>query len=142
MGRPKKLALIPRDPEAEIEAIRADVVRLEIEDQKIVSATNRAADEDDLLVLQQMIHSDPERLARLGWTPKEVRIAMAANLPKSEAPFFMVAAHERTLARVRRHQEEAGGARINVGNATFNILQPAPRKKDIDVVVVEKEGKR
>lgn len=134
----KSLALVKRDPEAEIEAIRADVVALEVRDLEIVHAMDRFADED----LAPLTELSDKALKERGWTRRQLKVAMAANLPRAEVPYALQAAHERTLARVRRHSEDSSGAKINVSNATFNILAPAPRAKDIDVVVVEKDPKK
>jgi hypothetical protein len=135
------MALVPRDPEAEIEAIRADVVALEVRDLGITHDMDRAADLSADELTKMMGKTDKE-IAAAGWTRRGIRIALYALNPRGEAPYFLQAAHERTLARVRRHSEDASGVNINVKGGTFNILAPAPRARDIDVVVVEPEKKR
>jgi len=134
----RKTQLAKRDPEAEIEAIRADVVALEMRDLEIVHAMDRFADED----LTELSELSDSALKAKGWTRRQLKVAMAANLPRAEVPYALQAAHERTLARVRRHSEDASGVKINVSGGTFNILAPAPRAKATDVVVVEAEKKR
>lgn len=129
-------ALAPRNYDAEVDAIKARVAELETEDLSIVGSMNRFADvpEEELALMSVL---NEEELAAKGWTRRELRIALYAQKPRAEVPFAMQAAHERTLARTRRHQDEPGGMRINVQNNTFNLPAQAPRRPDSEVIVVE-----
>lgn len=129
-------ALTARDPAAEIEAIKDRVTQLEAGDLGIVHSMNRAFDFDENELALYEALTD-EELEQKGWTRRELRVAKAANRPRSDVPYALQAAQERTLARTRRHVEEAGGARINIQGGTFNILAPGPRKTDAEVRIVD-----
>lgn len=77
---------------------------------------------------------DTASLRKEGWTKRELQIAKKARLPRAKVPYALQAAQERNLARIRRLEEAAGGAKLNL---TINVPARAERRDIQDVVVIE-----
>jgi hypothetical protein len=89
------------------------------EDLAVAKISHRAHEIDDLETVRKMLALDDEQLSVLGWTRKELRIALDAKLPKKLAPFYLHAAHERSLMRWRNGTGEAA-------SVTALIVLPMP----------------
>jgi hypothetical protein len=103
-------------------------------DAEVVDAIGRFADvsKEKFEELEAM----PDwMLKEKGWTRRELIIAKKSRLPRSKVPFAIQAAHEATLARIRRTEDAQGAGRIGV--AIINLPQRAERQDNSRVVVIE-----
>lgn len=106
---------------ARVNALVQGLVRQAESDFDISEATKRAATLRSVERGLEMVEVIDAGGSVPGWTREELIVAIDAKLPKNSAPFYLHAAHERHVHRIR--------ARENSGNdrpgATMVVL-PAP----------------
>lgn len=102
-------------------------------DAETVDATTRA---HDLSPEQMQSYLDgPDWDVPEGWTKRTLRIALAASKPRAETSFALISAHERTLARIRRTEDQPSGMRLGI--AVMSIPARAERADDTHSVIIE-----
>ena len=114
--------------------------KLAHKDAALVEDMNRFADITDAEfgeLFELMENGQIQELRERGWSVRSLRVAAAARKPKSEVPFAMIAAHERTGMRIRKLQAKAASTKVNV--AVITIHERAPRKTDAEVHIVEEK---
>jgi hypothetical protein len=113
--------------------------RMANSDATILETTKRAADfldpEEGIKLLKL---TDPE-LAEKGWTRRELKVAIHACRPKSEAPFYMLAAQERHVSRMKTLPTEGGGSDKAKGYIIASAPPPPPDDDDDDYIPPAKD---
>lgn len=107
--------------------------RLANADQTILEAGDRGVDfltADGAREAGRLMKlTDPE-LRDLGWTRRELKVAISATLPKAELPWLLLAAQERHIARAKTLPTEGGGEKARGFVIAATPLPPEDEEDD------------
>lgn len=90
-------------------AIRSLLLNQAEDDATVATAMGRAREIRDIEEAYELLALSDEHLALIGWTRVELIIAKDAKLGRQAVPFYLQAANERHITRMRVVSEQDGG---------------------------------
>ncbi len=99
-----------------------------MQDVSLGEVSARAAEFPDVDTMIKMLSLSNDQLKELGWDRTQLHVCIDAKKPKSQVPFYLQAAHERSLARMKTLPTGEGGG----GSAGAVYIPATARPVDDD----------